>query len=372
MSIPDLEPNINTDNQQSRTISRNNFDFCRVFLSIAVIFAHSFAVAEGDEHHEPLRVLTSNQIGTGPLAVNCFFAISGYLITHSWLRSKSTTDFLFKRVLRIYPGFIVAVLIGTLCIGPIASEHFALTTRRFLLLLVNLVTLRSTPLPEVFPENPLPGVINGSLWSIPYEFKCYLAVMLFGGLGLLDRRKRVNLVLLIGLIIGGLVYPLLNVPFLEQRGFVAIVGAMTSWLTVFPYFLAGMIFYLFEHRIPVSSRWVISFSITLIVAALIPPLGTLFFPFAITYLLFCFSFRPIGLLQNWARFGDFSYGTYLYGFPIQQLIASQIPGIGAISLFLIATPLSVIAGVISWHLVEKHFLKLKRRLPNRSMGLAPN
>ena len=372
MSIPSLDPNINTANRQSRTISRNNFDFCRFCLSIIVIFSHSFAIADGHERNEPLKFFTNGQLSSGSLGVNCFFAISGYLITHSWLRSKSIADFLLKRVLRIYPGFIVAVLIGIFCVAPIASEHFTLTTRRLLLILVNLVTLRGMEVPGVFAENPLPGAINGSLWSIPYEFKCYLLVMLFGSLGWFDRRKWMNVVLLIGLIIGGMIYPLYKVPLLERGALTAVFGTVSSWLIVFPYFLAGMIFYLFENRIPVSTRWAFSILIILIVAALLPPLGPIIFPFTVTYLLFWISFRPIGLLQNWARYGDFSYGIYLYAFPIQQLIVRQNPGIGPISLFLMATPLSVIAGVISWHLIEKHFLKFKHRLPNRTIGLAPN
>jgi len=372
MSIPSLDSNISTANQYSRTISRNNFDFCRFWLSILVIFAHSFALADGNEDHEPLRVLTNAQIDSGSLAVNCFFAISGYLITHSWLRSKSTTDFLLKRVLRIYPGFIVAVLIGLFCVEPIASEHFTLTIRNFLALVVNLVILRRTELSGGFPDNPLPFAINGSLWSIPYEFKCYLAVMLLGGLGLFNRRKWLNVILLIVFIIGGMVYPLLNAPFFERGAFAVVVGNASNWFIVFPYFLAGMTFYLFEHRIPASARWAMSAFIALVVAAMLPPLGRLIFPFAIPYVLFWLAFRPNVRLQNWACFGDFSYGIYLYAFPIQQLIVSQIHGIGPISLFLIATPLSVVAGVISWHLVEKHFLKLKHRLPSRSLNIAPN
>ena len=160
-----------------------------------------------------------------------------------------------------------------------ASEHFTLTIRNFLTLLVNLVMLRRMELSGGFPDNPLPFAINGSLWSIPYEFKCYLAVMLLGGLGLFNRRKWLNVILLIGFIIGGMVYPLLNAPFFERGAFAVVVGNASNWFIVFPYFLAGMTFYLFEHRIPASARWAMSAFIALVVAAMLPPLGRLIFFF---------------------------------------------------------------------------------------------
>jgi hypothetical protein len=106
----------------SHIIGSNNFDFCRFWLAVLVIFSHSFALAEGDERHELMGLLTSRQLSSGRFAVCCFFAISGFLISHSWLRSTTAMSFLWKRIKRIYPAFVVAVVLGAFVISPIASS----------------------------------------------------------------------------------------------------------------------------------------------------------------------------------------------------------------------------------------------------------
>src|SRR5215472_14362624 len=88
----------------------NNFNIIRLSLALMVIFSHSFPVAlghGGDTRFEPLNIWTRHQASSGAVAVNSFFFISGFLITASWLRSRSVPDYFLKRVLRIYPGFIV-------------------------------------------------------------------------------------------------------------------------------------------------------------------------------------------------------------------------------------------------------------------------
>lgn len=344
---------------KSAPIGRNNFDFCRFWLAVLVIFSHSFALVEGDERNEPIGIFTHGQIGSGRFAVNCFFAISGFLITHSWLRSTSTANFLLKRILRIYPGFVVAVLIGLFIVGPFATENFGLSKPAWLTLPVFLVALRSTEPIGAFANNPVAGAINGSLWTIPFEFKCYLALMLMGFIGLLSRYKKATISLFAITVLGSFFYPMVANPALDVGAFAGIFGGASEWALIFPWFVAGVTFYLFRDQIkltPVLMAFI--FAIT-VVASFLPPVGHLVFPFGITYLLFWFAlYSPIHF-DHWARYGDFSYGIYLYAFPIQQLIVMNIPGISPIQLFLVSTPLSIIAGIMSWHLIEKHFMKLK-------------
>jgi peptidoglycan/LPS O-acetylase OafA/YrhL len=352
---------------QSLRIDQNNLDFCRFWLAVMVIFSHSYQISQGNEDAEPMGLLTNGQLRSGPFAVCCFFAISGFLITHSWIRSKSSADFLMKRFLRIYPGFIAVTLLGVFLLAPLVSDHFEFGSRKLLTLSWWLVSLRQVPVPSVFPNNPLAGVLNGSLWSIPYEFKCYLAVMLIGSLGFFRQRTWMTF-LLVGVVIGSALYPsFVSIPWLEQGPVEKIFGSVLAWCEVFPYFIAGMAFYLFRDRIP-SSTFLLVIAIVLFAAAsAFPPAGLVVFPFAITYALFWFAYHPQLPFKSWSRYGDFSYGTYLYAFPIQQLITMKMPGISPMTLFLISTPLSVIAGVFSWHLVEKHFLRLKNRLQKRPL-----
>ena len=315
------------------SVSKNNLDFCRFWLAIQVIFSHSFALAEGDERHEPLNIMTSGQLNSGNFAVYCFFAISGFLISHSWLRSRSAAKFFSKRVMRIYPGFVAAVLLGLLVVAPIASDHFELKARDLRSLPLNLITLRRTEPQGAFAHNPVPGAINGSLWSIPYEFKCYLGVMLIGGIGLLRADRRLMMGLLIGIVTVSAAYLPGSVSAIERGAFAVIVGQASAWCDVLPYFVAGTTYYLYRDHIPCSPRILVSVFISFVIAAVVPPAGRVVFPFAITYLLFWFAFHSAFRFHEWSRYGDFSYGIYLYAFPIQQLITMRFPGISLVVLF---------------------------------------
>jgi peptidoglycan/LPS O-acetylase OafA/YrhL len=341
-----------------QTIAPNNFDFCRFWLAVLVIFSHSFALAEGDERHEPIGLLTSGQLGAGRFAVCCFFAISGFLISHSWLRSNIATSFLWKRVKRIYPAFIVAMLLGVFVISPIASGS-TLTLRQLLLLPINLLALRDCEPSTIFENNPFPGALNGSLWTIPYEFKSYLLLMALGALGLLHKRNLVLPRLLVATVLGSVVYPYCHLTILERGIISAVIGQATAWFDVLPYFLAGAVFYQYRSSLPLCNRYAACSALALACAALLPPFGKIVFPFAMTYLLFWFSFHPLVHFRNWARHGDFSYGIYLYAFPIQQLLAMTVPGISPMLMFATATPLAVLSGLLSWHIVERHFMRAR-------------
>lgn len=347
------------DDRRHDEIGANNFDFCRFCLAVMVIFSHSYALAEGDESNEPLAIITGGQIGSGHLAVCGFFAISGFLITHSWLRSRSVSSYLMKRVLRIYPGFIAAVLIGVFVIAPLGSTQYQLTTRELLLLPMNLAILQRSEPSGVFANNPWPKSINGSLWSIPYEFKCYLGLMFMGALGLLKNRQNLTLFLLVVFALGNFFYPFVLIRSLERGAFAAIIGVASRWVEILAYFLAGTTFYLFRHRILFTPPWVAAAVLAVFAASFFPPAGRLVYPIATPYLLFWFSLHSPVHLERWGRYGDFSYGIYLYAYPIQQLIVMRFPAISPMTLFIIATPLAIIAGICSWHLIEKRFLKMK-------------
>src|SRR5258705_9890366 len=95
----------------------NNFGLLRLILALLVVFSHSYSLAWGSEDAEPLMRLTHGRLGFASLAVNGFFVLSGFLVTHSFLRSRGFFDYLKKRILRIYPGFIAVSLIGVVIFG---------------------------------------------------------------------------------------------------------------------------------------------------------------------------------------------------------------------------------------------------------------
>ena len=99
----------------------NNLDFVRLSLAVLVIFSHSFPLGNRTEHLEPVVRLTHGQSTAGVIAVDAFFIISGFLITNSFLRSRSVWDYFRKRIARIYPGFLACMLVCALIVAPLAG-----------------------------------------------------------------------------------------------------------------------------------------------------------------------------------------------------------------------------------------------------------
>jgi peptidoglycan/LPS O-acetylase OafA/YrhL len=299
-------------------LRRNNFDFLRFFLAALVIFSHSFALLSGTDATEPLARLTRGQLPSGHLAVDFFFVISGFLITHSALRS-GLFDYLRKRAARIYPGFIVAALFCFLVVAPIS-----------------------------------------------YEAWCYVGVALLAATTLLARRR-----LLLAVFIASLAASTLFAVYQLRPGagiLGVIFGSPRLWARLLPCYLAGMVFYLYRDRMPLSATLAVICAVALAAGARIPHALAPLVPTVATYLLFYFAFHPAVRLDRWAHRGDFSYGIYLYAFPLQQLLILYIPFLrtkplfyGPMLLFALALPLSVACGALSWHLAEKHFLRRQRK-----------
>jgi peptidoglycan/LPS O-acetylase OafA/YrhL len=263
------------------------------------------------------------------------------------------------------------VLFGVFVVTPLGGGRWQPTASASLTMLANLIALRRTEPSGVFLDNPLPCAINGSLWSIPYEFKCYLALILLANFGLLRLYNLRMLGLFLFTIFLSVLYPFFSVSSLESGAFTAIAGSPLLWCRIFPYFLAGIAFYLSWSSFRFSRRLIAGMLILFALASMFPPAGHIFFPFAVTYLLFWFAFHPWVRFHGWARYGDFSYGIYLYAFPIQQLLVMRIPRIQPMVLFFFAAPLAVLAGIASWHLVEKHFLNIKNRIPDHNALNSP-
>ncbi|WP_435008873.1 acyltransferase family protein [Tundrisphaera lichenicola] len=339
----------------------NNFDALRVALALMVILSHSYPILQGSNSREPLFRWTGGQKTAGELAVEGFFLISGYLIAASWLRSRGLLDYLRRRTLRIVPGFLVAVAFSSLLVGPLLSGDAGLYWSRFE---VRLFLIRALNLEGSYA----PGLTtNGSLWSIRYEFLCYLAVAALGLVGILRRRSLVVLALV----------GCLGIYACQIHLGLKMPGSRLTWFWGFPdfwprlaaSFLAGVCFYLYSDRVILSNRLAIASTVVLILAAvfpsakllplLIPPLGG--------YLLFYLAYFPAGRLSGIAKRGDLTYGLYLYAFPIQLLLVKWFkPQLGPLGLFLAASALTAILAALSWHFVERPSLGLRHaRRPSR-------
>jgi len=352
--------------------SDNSFDTLRLFFAVLVILSHSYAIGRGSNDTEPLSVLTHTQVSFGGVGVWSFFVISGFLITQSWTRSPKSWKFLKKRIARIYPGFIVAALVSAFVVVPIAADpvtYHPVATWNFVLRTMRLVDFH---FPPIFVHNARPNVLNGSLWSVPYEFWCYIGILLLGVSRIIQRRFLVVIIFIAAI---AWHFYLVITGWMPGGKFLGLIfGFPFFWAIVLPFFLAGSLFHLFGGARLLRKPLMIAALGLLVVSNFIPNAYLVTLPVCGAYLVMGLGHLPLLRPLNLGRFGDFSYGTYLYAYPIQQLIVKCAGGaMEPLKLFLISAPLAVGAGVVSWFLVERHFLTRNSLLKHegREMMRAP-
>lgn len=276
-------------------------------------------------------------------------------------RSRTIGSYAEKRVRRIYPGYLVAISICAFVVVPLFSTHANITPTEVLRTYAyNLVLSGHFPPSDAFAHNPFPSAVNGSLWSIPFEFWCYLGVAVLGVVSLATN-KRVLLGLTVGVMTARVLCDLAGVkPYLGPVS--VVIGWPYIWLKILPSFLLGMVAYAFQAQLP-RSRGLMAVLTGAAIAAcwLNGHVADMIVAPALAYVIFYVGFSDRLRLHNAARFGDFSYGTYLYAFPIQQMLQSTkqltLPEFIGASMIL-----SLLAGVLSWHLVEKHFMSRRRKM----------
>jgi peptidoglycan/LPS O-acetylase OafA/YrhL len=336
-------------------------------MAMLVVWSHSFALYRGSEADEPLSLLTQGTMNSGNFAVLVFFMISGFLITQSFDRSRGYWSFLKKRIARIHPGFVVATSICAFVVIPLYSKDTVYTPLVVAKTIgLNLLLQGYFPDNSAFIHNPVHAV-NGSLWSIPFEFWCYLGVLALGAAAFLKPRSRP--LLLCAFIMLALVRSWLELTGRKPGGGMIgnIIGWPYTWFRVLPCFLAGILAYQYRDALP-RSLAIALLGPLLTVASVNLPISiewksaflAVIFPPALAYSLFYFAFKK--QLLDAAKFGDFSYGTYLYAFPIQQMLRADLGTQLPFWLFIpLAMIFSLMAGVLSWYCVERWFQSTKPR-----------
>ncbi|WP_423446119.1 acyltransferase [Kocuria sp. KSNUG] len=323
----------------------NALNLVRLFLAALVVFGHSSPLGGFPSH---------NWHDFSGTAVNGFFAISGYLIAGSRVRT-SLQGFLWRRALRIYPGFWVALITTAFIVAPLAALIGGETwvPQSAVGYVVNNATLyiRQWHIEELLTSVPYPGAWNGSLWTLWFEGMAYLMAGVLLSFSLVRRRP---LPFLAGLLLVVLVLQVLAPGALDIS-----TGRYLQALRLAGFFLAGMTLWAARDRVP--ARWWLGVPACLAVIALQWTPAP--WSWALTALPIAYATLWLGAALP-TRMGsrtDLSYGTYIYAFPFQQLLAV----LGAHTVlgywgYSIASLLCALAAAwVSWTVVEKPAMRWK-------------
>lgn len=326
----------------------NNFDALRLLGALLVLFSHQFALCGRDEP----RLVGDHSFGN--LGVLIFFAVSGHLVTVSWMRDPNLVRFLLRRGLRILPGLVVAMLVCAPVLAWLLPETFSWPDY--------LLHLWYAQFDPWFPGQPQ-TLLNGSLWTIPIEIMCYLILCVMGlvargHLAKLVAAGSVALLTWYLAVLGGQV-GLDRANLAGQLSFLPYFGA---------FFLLGAALALLpslrRHALWIAAAGLVALAIgqhtlalALVVAPLVVTIGAASWP----------------MLREAGRFGDLSYGIYVYAWPVQQLGVYALGKDQPYPLLLAFSLVGAITlGWLSWHLVERRVLSFKPRFtpdrPRRSLA----
>lgn len=323
----------------------NNFGSVRLVLAALVVVSHAPELIDGTRAREPLTWLFGT-LSFGELAVDGFFLVSGYLIVASYERSRSVPAYLWRRILRIYPGFAVASLVCLLVVAPLAGGD--LSAARPLRALGRILSLSVPEVPGAFAGLPQP-VLNGAMWSIAYEFRCYLLVAALGLLGALRHRGGYLAVLAVFATLYAMRTGTAGLP-----GLKSVIGYPPEAIRLTCAFLCGGAFHVFRYWIALTGRGAGIAGALLVPAMTIPALAEPALVILGGYVTFWFALvvkpNAISLAANET---DPSYGLYLYAWPVQNLLVAGFPGLSPILGALVTLVVAGLLGLASWRLVER-------------------
>ena len=330
----------------------NNFTLIRIFLAWSVLYGHSFAIASIPGVRDPLTQIFQGSIWIGEIAVNGFFALSGFLVTGSLIK-RGAWDYAISRCLRIFPALLLCVFFSVFFLGPLVTslpvEEYLIDKNAWGYLTNSLAFFpMQWNLPGVFEDNPRTAV-NGSLWTLTVEVRCYLILMVLGMFGLFRDRANGNLA----------VVCLAAFAFFNYTD-IPLLGHKEKWARPAAYFLMGVVAYLNRERVVLNGRIALLALILVVVSFGKDWFDYVFAPSYI-YLLFYLSYCPPHFKAD-EKIGDISYGIYIYAWPVQQLSMMMFPGTYPVFNIVTSSLLVIPIAWLSWHYVEKPTLAYKNRL----------
>jgi peptidoglycan/LPS O-acetylase OafA/YrhL len=329
----------------------NNLNLIRMIAATAVIVSHAWPMTLGPDVLQPLEAWTGGH-NLGGFGLYIFFGISGFLIARSFERQPSLRNWLLARFLRLFPALAVVLVLTVLVLGPLVTtlplEAYFTHPETHTYILRNLtLAFRQSTLPGVFEEVPRAYEVNGPLWTLFYEVLCYAGVMLMGLLGAFRAWRP--------LVAVAVFYVAANVVGIAFRDRMPVM--VLSLLSLGMPFAIGVAFYVARARLPLNPLILVA-----LVAGTVLVFGTpLYQPalmLSLCYAVFVLAYLPGGFVRRYNRLGDYSYGLYIYGWPVQQTAVLVFGAMTPLTNIALAFPVALALAWASWTLVEKPALAL--------------
>jgi peptidoglycan/LPS O-acetylase OafA/YrhL len=328
----------------------NALNAIRFMLAVGVVLWHSFPLSGNDIQFAPLRQLFAN------VWVDGFFAISGFLIIGSWVRNPSLRQFLVARCLRIFPGFWACLLVTGFVIAPVSAvivsnqsyvDSISWDNLRYVLS-NSLLRVEQPGISGTLLNVPYVGSWNGSLWTLGWEFLCYLGVAVLGITLLITRRHTILVLFSIATAVS-----LLSSLGITENGFIQNASRFSMM------FLAGAVVHRYSSGMRLNALWILAASAVLFGALWLPDYRIVA-AVPLAYLLIgigALAKTDVFVLRN-----DLSYGMYVYAFPVQQTLASiGADALGPYSFAVVSLVCTWPFAMFSWFAIERNALKLKPR-----------
>lgn len=341
----------------------NNFNLIRLLCAWGVLVFHSVPLAHPSNNILEDYIYRYFGVSTGEFCVMVFFSISGFLIYRSMCRS-SLLSYIIARALRLLPALFVVLLLTAFVVGPLVSElsinqYFSHSETWSYLKNINLLTNRTQyTLPGVFTDNPYPNAVNGSLWTLPLETRMYVVTIAFFFAAWLlskllkDTMRWLSPLLLLSILVGAY-FQLDHYASNGQR------HDLFKNLFYLSFFMGGVL-YAYRDKIPLRASWAIALllGVELLRNTTIYPIyGT----FTIVYSVLVLAYLPKGKLLAFNKLGDYSYGMYIFAFPVQQCLAHWT-NVSFWEMVVWATLITLALSIVSWHFIESPMLGYKKKI----------
>lgn len=338
----------------------NNFTFIHIIAALMVIIGHQFTL---------MGLSTPIIFGTdiNGLGVRVLFLVSGYLVSASYIRCKSPIKYLFKRISRLYPPLFLCLLITIIVMRIITIEPKYYWESALVYFLHNIEMRPKFDLAGVFTGN-ISYAVNGSLWTLPIELGCYIALIPIFELAKLFKKNKdkvTGTIILLMLVALSLIDTYRT---MGLNGEASCIIWDTNWLLAANlgiWFMIGVLFQIMNLKAYCNMQ--IALLLIVIHACLPTIIGNILLPYVLGYGALSFGLANNPIFKNTFK-RDICYGMYLYAFPVQQLLLAIMPqriNKNVYVMLLFSIVITVLIAEITYYIVEVAFVRLCAKLVKR-------